>query len=87
LYNEDSCYIASNKEEAEQFIEGSFFVSDDYRIDKIYLSDIVNDYGHSLGDYAIEPKAFNIFEREAEVFDIKFEILEDEDLFVIRIKK
>ena len=64
----------------------------DYRIDAIRLSDILNDYGCSCGEFAMEPEALKKFEAVSEflytveVFDT-FPANEKPDLFVVNVSK
>ena len=58
-YNENACYIADSPETLTEFLEGASFNLKDYRIDTIKLSDILDDYGCSYGEFAMEPETLN----------------------------
>ncbi|MBT3805341.1 MAG: DUF1186 domain-containing protein [Desulfobacula sp.] len=91
-YNENACYIADTTESLKEFLIGATFHINDYRIDTIRLNDIIDDYGCSNGEFAMEPEALKRFEQAPglkytlEPFDDPF-MDGEPDLFVINIEK
>ena len=91
-YNENACFLADSPESLKEFLKDASFNINDYRIDPIRLSDIIDDYGCSCGEFAMEPEALKRFEQvpdmkyTVEPFDDLFSDGEP-DLFVINIKK
>lgn len=89
-YNENACYIADSPESLIKFLEDAVFNVNDYRIDTITLNDILDDYGCSAGEYAMEAEALKRFEQisavpyAVEPFDIFFDAPE---LFVVNVKQ
>ncbi len=77
-YNEDACYIADSPESLKEFLEGASFNLKDYRIDSINLDDIIDDYGCSSGEFAMEPEAL---ERFKQVDGLTYSVEPDDDLF------
>ncbi len=51
-YNENACYVADSIDALHKFLEGAMLKLEDYRIDSIKISDILNDFGCSGGEYA-----------------------------------
>ena len=87
-YNENACLIADTQELAKEFMSNCNYSSADYRIDKVTFADIMNDYGFSSGEYAMEGKAFLKFKEIANKNAIKFEAIPfelDPSLMVINI--
>lgn len=87
-YNEDACFIADTKELTKEFMSGCDYSSADYRIDKVTFADIMKDYGHSNGEYAMEGEAFLKFKETANKNAIKYEALPydfDPSLMVVKI--
>lgn len=91
-YNENACFIADSIESLKEFLKDATFNINDYRMDPIRLSDIIDDYGCSCGEFAMEPEALKRFEQ---VPDMKYTVEpfsysfsgEKPDLFVVNIKK
>jgi hypothetical protein len=76
----------------KKFIEDASFNLKDYRIDAVKLSNIIDDYGCSCGEFAIEQEALKRFEHTADlVYSVKpYDDLfsnGEPDLFVININK
>jgi hypothetical protein len=71
-YNEDACYIADSREAAESFMENSLMGTGQSRIDAVTISEIMNDYGPSIGESAMEPAAFRRFKAIAAANGIRF---------------
>ena len=88
-YNENACFIADNENLAKDFMNNCGFSPDDYRINKVKIKDIMNDYGCSSGEYAMESKAFSIFKEIAERNNIKYEADKfdlDPSLIVVKVR-
>ncbi len=89
-YDENACYIADSQESLKDFLKDATFNINDYRFDKIKLSDILDDYGCSYGEYMMEPKALNRFKQVSGVtytvkpYDDPFYIGEP-NLFIVNI--
>ena len=89
-YNENACYIADSEESLKNFLENATFNINDHRFDAIKLSDIIDDYGCSCGEYAMEPEALRKFKRVSnasytvEPYDDPFNSGEP-DLFIVNI--
>jgi len=73
-YNEDACYISESEDLANRFMLDCCYGKSDYRIDKVLFKDILNDYGCSSGEYAMETVVFNKFKQIAETNNIKFTV-------------
>ncbi|MBZ0110297.1 MAG: hypothetical protein K8F52_16735 [Candidatus Scalindua rubra] len=88
-YNEDACFIADNKDTLKVFLDNCFSSHRNYRIDKVTLKEIMNDFGYSVGEYAMEPEAFKIFKNIAknniEYKESKYDL--DQSLTIINIEK
>ena len=91
-YNENSCFIADSPASLKEFLKDATFNINDYRFDTIRLSDIIDDYGCSCGEFAMEQEALKRFEQvpdmkyTVEPFDDPFDGGEP-DLFVVNIDK
>jgi len=72
-YNENACFVADTEDRAREFMNNCGYLSADYRIDTVTFADIMNDYGSSSGEYAMEPIAFSKFNEIAKKNDVKFE--------------
>jgi len=91
-YNENACYIADSPESLKKFLDGAMFAVEDYRTDAVKLSDIIDDYGCSLGEFAMEPKALKRFKQTT---DLKYSVepydhyfnKREPDLFVVDLDK
>jgi len=89
-YNEDACFIAATREDAEEFLKDSFLLIDPAacRIDAIKFSDIMADYGASNGEYAMERDAFSRFRAVAEANGVGFSAEPydgDDSLMVVQV--
>ena len=89
-YNENACYIAASPEALKKFLDGAMRPVKNYRIKAVKMSDILNDFGCSGGQYALEPKALERFKSAVKTSNIKYSVerlLDDEepDLFVVDI--
>lgn len=89
-YNEDACFIADSKDSLKVFLDNCFSSHRNYKIDKVTLKEIMNDFGHSGGEYAMEPEAFKIFENVANKNNIKYKESKydfDQSLTIINIER
>jgi hypothetical protein len=87
-YNENACYLADNKEAARQFMLDCGHEETEHRIDAIFFADIMNDYGSSLGEYAMEEKAFQNFKIIAKENGVEYDAKEfylDSTLMVVNV--
>ena len=90
-YNEDACYIANSEASLKEFLTGASFSVRDYRIDKINLKGMLDDYGCSSKEYALEKEALERFERIAKSRGIHYkktlyEQWDEEDaLFIVTL--
>lgn len=92
-YNENACYIADSPEALKKFLDGAMLPVKNYRIKAVKMSDILNDFGCSGGEYALESKALDRFKSTTKTSNIKYsiepyeDILGDQepDLFVVDI--
>lgn len=93
-YNEDACYIADTPVSLKEFLDGAMLSVEDYRIESVSISDILNDFGYSSGEYALEPNALEKFERAAKELEITYTVKPYEDnlniekqadLFVVKV--
>lgn len=73
-YNENACYIAESEDVATKFMLDCGYGKSDCRIDKVLFKDILNDYGCSCGEYAMESVAYDKFKQVAETNNIKFTV-------------
>ena len=71
-YNENACFISESEELSSQFMLDCGHGKSDYRIDKVLFKDILNDYGCSCGEYAMESLAYHKFKQIAEANNVKF---------------
>ena len=72
-YFENACYIADTPEAAGQVMKNSGNRMGEYRIDPITIEQIMDDYGCSCGEYAMEQEAFARFTAIAKPKGIRFE--------------
>ncbi|MFK7980855.1 MAG: hypothetical protein AB8G86_12795 [Saprospiraceae bacterium] len=89
LYNENACYVADSSELAEQLMLDCGYSKLDFRIDEISLNDLLNDFGCSCHEYAMEKLAFKNFKLISKENDISFESEKfdtDLDLMVVNIR-
>ena len=70
-YNENACFIADSEAAAHSFMQDAAFGSE-YRIVPVTLSQIMDDYGCSLGEFAMEREAFGAFREAANGAGIRF---------------
>ena len=71
-YNENACYIAHTKACADRFIRKAAF-GGEYRVEPVTLSRIMDDFGYSLGEFAMENQAFEKFRAAAYAAGIGFQ--------------
>ena len=72
-YFENACYIADTAESAAELMKQSMSCTGRYRVDAVRQEQIMNDYGCSCGEYAMESGAFARFERIARATRIEYE--------------
>ncbi len=72
-YNENACFIADTEDSAKNFMDNCGYSKSDYRIDAVSFADIVNDYGCSSGEYAMQPLVFSNFKELANEENVKYE--------------
>jgi hypothetical protein len=72
-YNEDACFIGDSRAAAQQFMEQAAMGGDDFRVDAVTINEIMNDYGSSGGEFAMESEAFRRFQAVAAANGIRFE--------------
>ncbi len=70
-YNENACFIADTEAAAHSFMREAAFGSEN-RIVPVTLSQIMDDYGSSLGEFATEGEAFGRFRQAAGEAGIRF---------------
>ena len=86
VYNENACFLADNQETCRRFLSDCGYESTDYRIDPISFDDIMDDYGCSCGEYAMEKRAFENFKKIAQGDAVKYSVKEfDSSLLVINV--
>jgi len=71
-YDEDACYIADTEAAAHRFMRVAS-LSDEYRIEPVTLSRIMDDFGFSLGEFTMERTAFTRFRTAATEAGIEYE--------------
>ena len=63
--------------------------AEQYDVKSVTLEDLLNDFGVSSGEYALEPLALARFERLAQARDLAFDVQPYEDapdeLFVVKL--
>ena len=91
-YNENACYIADTPDSLKEFLLNGMLHVNDYKIIPVLVSDLMNDFGCSSGEYALEPEALSRFEKAAEKGNIYYTVTPDEDslsqqpeLFIVNI--
>ena len=77
-YFENSCYIADTPQSAENLMRNSYSCVRTYRIDPVTIDQIMDDFGASCGDYAMEKEAFHRFKSVAEKEYIRFSVNEED---------
>jgi len=88
-YNENACFIGDTRAAAQQFLEDSRMSSGDFRIDAVAINEIMNDFGSSGGEFAMESEAFRRFRAVAAANDVRFEAIPfdgDESLMVVEVE-
>lgn len=86
-YNEDACYIADTEVSAHRFMREGVGV-DEYTIEPVTLSRIMQDYGCSVGEFVMEREAFARFRAAAEQAGVSFrtrEVEGAENLTVVNV--
>ena len=78
-YNENACYIADTSDSIKEFLHNAMLSVNDYRITPVLVSDLINDFGCSSGEYALEPGALSRFEKAAEKVNINYTVTPYED--------
>ncbi len=71
-YNEDACYVADTEASANSFMRAAA-LGQEYRIEPVTLSQMMDDYGSSLGEFAMEKEAFARFRAAASEAGIRFD--------------
>jgi hypothetical protein len=71
-YDEDACHVADTEESARRFMVCATLTGD-YRIESVTLRQIMSDYGSSLGEFAMEPRALERFRAAATAAGVQFE--------------
>lgn len=77
-YFENSCYIADTPQSADNLMRNSFSCVGPYRIDPVTIEQIMDDFGASCGDYAMEKEAFDRFKVVTEKENIRFRVNEED---------
>ena len=80
-YNENACYIADTPESLIEFLDGAMLSVEGYRIEPVSISEMLNDFGCSSGEYALEPKALEKFEQAIKESEIIYTVKPYEDIF------
>ena len=71
-YNENACYIADTEARAHGFMREAAFAGE-YRIEPVTLSRIMDDFGYSSGEFAMELNAFGRFRAAANAAGIRYD--------------
>ena len=71
-YNEDACFIAGTKALAEKFMNNSFHSPSSYKIDPVSLNEVIEDYGCSYGEFAMDTQAFTKFVELAKLGNLEY---------------
>ena len=71
-YNENACYIADTEASAHRFMQ-DVTLDGKYRIEAVTLSRIMDDFGYSFGEFAMERRAFARFRAAANDAGVQFE--------------
>jgi hypothetical protein len=88
-YFENSCYIADTPQSAKNLMRNSYSCLGKYRIDPITIVQIMDDFGASCGDYAMEKQAFDRFKAVADKENIRFSVNEEDcdvPLMIVEVK-
>jgi len=89
-YSEDACFIGDSRAAAHRFMEDSLMGRGDFRIDAVTIDEIMNDFGSSCGEFAMESEAFRRFADIAAINGIRFEATPfdgDESLMVVEVEE
>jgi len=78
-YNENACYVAGTSDSLKEFLLNAMLPVNDYEITPVLVSDLINDFGCSSGEYALELEALSRFEKVAEAFNIAYTVTPYED--------
>jgi hypothetical protein len=70
-YHENACFIADTEASAHQLMRQA--AMGEYRIEPVTLSRIMEDYGYSFGEFAMEAQAFARFRTAAREANVRFE--------------
>ena len=88
-YSEDACYIADSAESLRRFLKGLMLRAGEYDTKLVTFDELVDDFGCSAGEYALEPAAFARFEKLAKARNVKFAVEIEEEwqgsLIVVRL--
>ena len=87
-YNENACFIADTEAAAHRFMRVAPSGSE-YRIVPVMLSQMMDDYGCSLGEFAMEREAFERFRNAANEAGIRFDPSNDDfgpELTVVNVE-
>ena len=76
-YNENACFIADTEAAAHRFMRVAA-IGEEWRIEPVTLSRIMDDYGYSLGEFAMEREAFERFRNAANEAGIRFDSSNDD---------
>jgi hypothetical protein len=71
-YDENACFVADTEASARRFMQYATF-DGEYRIEPVTLTRIMDDFGSSFGEFAMETNAFARFRAAANEAGIKFE--------------
>ena len=92
-YHENACYIADTPESLRGFLTDAAFSVNDYETVMVNISDMLNNFGLSNGEYAMEPKALSRFQEVADTLDLDYRVTPDDtltdekpDLFIVNLK-
>ena len=89
LYNENACYVADSPESLRRFLDSAMLPTEQYDVKSVTLQDLLNDFGVSSGEYALEPLALARFGRLAQARALAFDVEPYEgapdELFVVKL--
>ena len=72
-YNEDACFIAGTKSLAVEFMNNCFHSPGSYRVDPVSLNEVIEDFGCSCGEFAMDTQAFTKFTEVAKRSNLEYE--------------
>ncbi len=88
-YNENACYVADSLESLRRFLDSAMLPTEQYDVKSVTLQDLLNDFGVSSGEYALEPLALARFGRLAQARALAFDVEPYEgapdELFVVKL--